>query len=263
MSNRNIKRAAAALCLSAYFAASSIHAAGQSTEPGVLLREGTWDSGVGSFLIPQAFEKLKPSAWPTDGWIRLVIHADRIERQLVSQPKRQVPGFLQSILAQMEPAAESISSGAPSSETESAALTNYLYLRVPNVRITSGTSMAYRFNNGTSGLKPILDHRYELQLGQKAFAFTVRNGLRNSQGVAYGEGAHYTIEYDGHKYEYDLGGFGWDSNVVAIADIDGDGKPDFVISGSGSNSGYDAVILSSIAKPGKNSPSASLGWLGC
>ena len=29
-------------------------------EPAVILREGTWDGGVGTFQIPEAFGKIKP-----------------------------------------------------------------------------------------------------------------------------------------------------------------------------------------------------------
>jgi hypothetical protein len=85
--------------------------------------------------------------------------------------------------------------------------------------------------------------------------FTVRNGFRTKDGRAYGEGAQYTIEYDGQRYEYSLGTRGWDSTILSIADIDGDGKPDFHIA---TGDGAEFILLSSLAKPGRNAPSASL-----
>ena len=91
----------------------------------------------------------------------------------------------------------------------------------------------------------------------------MRNGLRGKDGRAYGDGAQYSIEYDGNTYAYSLGEFGWDSTITAIADLDGDGKPDFIISVGGNNSGYEAILLSSTAQPGSNVPTASLRSTGC
>jgi FG-GAP repeat len=112
-------------------------------------------------------------------------------------------------------------------------------------------------------LQPELDYRYQLTLGATPFAMKVQNGLRSKSGAAYGDGALYTIEYGGQRFEYLLGGFGWGSSVSAIADLDGDGKPDFIISVDGSNSGSEYVLLSSLAKPGRNVPTASLYSQGC
>ena len=51
--------------------------------------------------------------------------------------------------------------------------------------------------------------------------------------------------------------------MSAIADIDGDGKPDFLISVGGNNSGHEYLLLSSLARPGRNPPSAALHSVGC
>jgi hypothetical protein len=118
------------------------------------------------------------------------------------------------------------------------------------------------FRNGTTAIRPELDRRYELQLGDKPFAFTVHNGARTAKGTPYG-GAHYVIEVDGETREYVLGEFGWDSTIEAIADLDGDGKPDFIVRVAGNNSDTEAVLLSSRAKPGKNPATASLVAIGC
>ena len=168
------------------------------------------------------------------------------------------PAFLGNIRQQLT---------APENPAEqeklSAANYNVFYLRVPGVKLKTGAIAPYRFRNGTPQISPKLDHRYELTLGTQAFAFTVQNGLRGRNGEAYGDGALYTIEYDGNKFEYRLGEFGWDSRIQTIADVDGDGKPDFVIAVGGNNSGYEAVLLSSVAKPGVNPATASLKSMGC
>jgi hypothetical protein len=112
-------------------------------------------------------------------------------------------------------------------------------------------------------LQPELDYQYQLKFGEVPFKFRVQNGLKGKNGAPYGEGATYFVEYDGKKFEYALGYFGWASRVVAITDLDGDGFPDFVVEIDGSNSGGTFILLSSTAKPGKNAPTASLGNWGC
>ena len=144
----------------------------------------------------------------------------------------------------------------------SPAASDDIYLRVPGTALVYGASPAYVFRNGTTVLRPLLDHRYELQLGSTTFAFTVQNGKRTANGTPYG-GALYVIEVEGASYEYLLGEFGWDSTIEAIADIDGDGKPDFIVRVAGSNGDHEVVLLSSQAKPGMNPATASLVSVGC
>lgn len=227
-----------------------------------MLREGTWDGGVGTFQIPEAFGHVKPDIWPNDGWHRLTILPDGIESTAVVEPRLQRPSFLQSIIAQIETGetANGPQQSLPASNVEPP---SQIYLRVPGVRLTPGLAASYRFKNGTASLRPKLDYRYELTLGLTPFAFTVQNGLRSRTGAIYGDGAQYRIEYDGKKYDYSLGEFGWDSTITAITDLDGDGKPDFIISVGGNNSGFEAILLSTMAKPGKNVATASLRSTGC
>lgn len=229
-------------------------------EPGVMLREGTWDGGVGTFAVPDPFAALKPSSWPGDGWHRLALRPDRIEIAPVASPDRTMPEFLRAITVQV--ALANGESGAIPLPSNSADETP-LYVRVPGLRLREGSVAIYKFRNGTAALRPMLDHRYELALGDVAFAFSVQNGLRTKSGAPYGDGAQYVIEYGGNRYEYSLEGFGWDSSISAIADIDGDGKPDFLVSVGGSNSANEYLLLSSQARPGRNPPTASLHAFGC
>jgi hypothetical protein len=232
-------------------------------EPGAMLREGTWIDDVGAYSVPQAFEKIKPANWPVDRWHRLTLGSDHISSEPVIAPPGQMPTFLRSIVTQLETRATGSTTSQSLSPVEAPEWVDQLYLRVPGSRFLEGSIQAYVFKNGTSTLRPKLDYRYELQLGGLSFAFTVRNGLRGKNGEAYGSGAQYTVEYDGHEYEYSLGEFGWDSTIRAIADLDGDGKPDFIVTVGGNNSGYEAVLLSSKAKPGTNPATASLFQIGC
>ena len=232
-------------------------------EPGVMLREGIWDGGVGSFSVPPLLSRAKPAEWPTDGWTRLTLLTDRIDIEPVLLPKQQIPPFLKSISAQLENLHATPVSPQSIAPVTAGDTPNQIYLRVQAVGLSKASVMPYRFRNGTSSLRPKLDFRYELMFAGRPFTFMVQNGLRGKNGAAYGGGAQYTIEYDNNKYEYSLGEFGWDSSITAIADLDGDGKPDFIISVGGNNSGFEAILLSSAARPGKNLPTALLRSTGC
>ncbi|MBL8516015.1 MAG: hypothetical protein JNM76_03505 [Betaproteobacteria bacterium] len=226
-------------------------------EPGLMLREGTWNGDVGSFVVPASLEGKPARIWPADGWIRLRQKGASIQLDAVVAPPSTRPAFLERITRAAETAADTQPRSDPIVDPET------MFLRVPGAKFRQGAAMSYVFRNGTPQLSPILDHRYELKLGDKPFAFRVQNGLRGKNGEPYGDGAHYFIEYDSQHYEYSLEGFGWDSRIQAIADLDGDGKPDFLINVGGSNSGHEYLLLSSVAKPGRNPPTASLHSQGC
>ena len=230
--------------------------AASAAEPGLLLREGNWGGDAGTYLVPQALASLPTARWPVDGWHRLRIEARTVVVSAVPAGPHSEPAFLATITAQVAAAR-----GGTILETASPP-ENELYLRVQGSTLADRTVPAYVFRNGTTAIRPELDRRYELQLGDKPFAFTVHNGARTAKGTPYG-GAHYVIEVDGETREYVLGEFGWDSTIEAIADLDGDGKPDFIVRVAGNNSDTEAVLLSSRAKPGKNPATASLVAIGC
>ena len=232
-------------------------------EPGAMLRQGTWTGGVGTYSFGAPFADLPSTKWPTNGWSVLRIETDHIEVKSLVAPKGKLPEILRPITVQIDESIkhpELIDQGNEATPDE---WKDEIYLRVTGVRLREGSVPVYLFKNGTANLLPQLDNRYALKLGSKEFAFTVHNGFRTKAGATYGEGAQYVIEYDGQAYRYNLGQFGWASRIIAIADLDGDGKPDFIIHVDGSNSGYEAVLLSSKAKPGDNVPTASLSSTGC
>ena len=234
-------------------------AAGRSSEPGLLVREGNWAGDVGTFDVPDALEAVPTARWPGDGWHRLRIERGRVVlSEVEAGPPGTQPAFLASIAAQV--AARRGGRPAPDMPAPTG---QDLYLRVPGVELVSGVAPAYVFRNGTSAIRPEVDRRYELQIGDVPFAVTVRNGRRTATGTPYGSGAHIVVEAGGETYEYLVGEFGWDSTIEAIADLDGDGKPDFIVSVAGSNHDSEAVLLSSLARPGINRPVATLVSTGC
>ena len=145
-----------ALCLSAPLAAL----AERSSEPGLMLREGNWGGDAGTYLVPAALRNVSPERWPLDGWNRLTIAKDRVTVAAVEAQPRQRPAFLASIATQVEASRNGSTSREPSSPQS-----DDIYLRVPGSALVYGGSPAYLFRNGTTTLRPMLDHRYELQLG--------------------------------------------------------------------------------------------------
>ena len=254
-------------CASVWLFAAVAIAAPPAVVPGALLRQGEWGQGVGSFGVPQAWEKLPARSWPMDGWATLVI--DNAAATLVVQPlaKDDARRQLKPIVDQLGAVADASAASAPETAAAASDIQEQeripAYVRVPGVAWQPRTVPLYRFKNGTPQLTPALDHRFELALDGRPFAFTLQNGFRTPDGRPYGEGTQFSLEVDGRRYDYDLGGYGWDVRIEAIGDFDGDGRPDFLFQLGGSNSGYEALVLSSQARPGRNPPTAYLASWGC
>lgn len=73
-------------------------------------------------------------------------------------------------------------------------------------------------------------------------------------------GVQYAIGYGGRSYTYLVGPRGAQTSVAAVADLDGDNQPDFLVHVCG-QAVY--LLLSSRAEPGANLPTAELPASGC
>jgi hypothetical protein len=254
-------------CASLSLVAAASTLAAPAVVPGALLRQGEWRQDVGSFSVPQAWARLPASSWPMDGWATFVI--DSVAATLTVQPltTAEARRRLKPIVDQLVAAADASATSAPEPSMATIEMQEQeripAYVRVPGLAWKPRTVTLYRFKNGTPQLTPALDHRFELSLNGRPFAFLLQNGLRTKDGRPYGEGTQFSLEVDGQRYDYDLGGYGWDVRIEAIGDFDGDGRPDFLFVLGGSNSGYEALVLSSQARPGRNPPTAYLESTGC
>lgn len=159
-------------------------------------------------------------AWPQDGWFRLVPQDKAVEVRAVKPT---------------EPAI--------------AVAADAIYFRQSAVALKEGHRVGYRYPEVLQ--QPRMGVRHELSLA----------GARFSLLAAYvDQGIEYTIGYGGESYRYVLGGPGADHTVVrAIADLDGDRQPDFVIDVD--NGVY--LLLSTQARPGPNAPTAHFSEQGC
>lgn len=123
-----------------------------------------------------------------------------------------------------------------------------LYFRLPGAALKTGARSAYR--NIALLQQPTAGKEYELALGGTRFS------LRVDQG---GQGTRYVIAYGGQAYSYLLGAPEANTGVRAIADLDGDTLPDFLVEADDAT----FLLLSTRARPGANLPTAELAGRGC
>lgn len=124
-----------------------------------------------------------------------------------------------------------------------------LYFRMPGTQLKPGLRAS---DPGGVLRHPRLGQDYELTLGATPFSVRVESGVKGMQ---------YAIGYGQHTYTYVLGPFdAVESSVRAVADLDGDALPDFLID-VGEEATY--LLLSSRARPGANLPTAQLWAKGC
>ncbi|OWQ45400.1 hypothetical protein CDL60_19265 [Roseateles noduli] len=232
------------------------------TPPGVMLQQGEWRGTVGSYEVPAPFDKIPAAQWPMDGWVSMRI--DTTSATMTLRPLRpdDATTVLKPILAHRQ-IAEQAQQELDLGDQSAAPDDGNLYVRLPGSRLRAGVVPLHRFKNGTTRLTPELDHRFQLKLGDLSYAFTLQNGFRTADGRPYGEGTQFSLEIGSQRYEYDLGGYGWDVTIEALGDFDGDGRPDFLFHLGGSNSSHEALVLSSQARPGKNPPTTYLTAFGC
>jgi hypothetical protein len=262
MPSARLRRFAATFAFTAWACAASA-AAEAPVPPGALLQQGEWRGHIGTYHPPAAWQQLSAPRWPMDGWGVLLVEGTHATLNItplsVSQARQRLKPITEQLaLAQASPGAEIGQLNEPPAGTE-----NELYVRVPGLVWRAGAVPLHRFRNGTVSLSPELGRRIELALGGRPFAFTVQNGLRTADGRPYGEGVQFSLELDGQRYDYDLGGYGWDVRITALGDFDGDGRPDFLFAIGGSNASHLALVLSSVARPGRNPPTAYLTATGC
>ncbi len=123
-----------------------------------------------------------------------------------------------------------------------------LYFRLPGAALKTGVRAGYR--NIAMLHQPAAGKDYELALGATRFR------LRVDQG---GEGTRYVIAYGGQTYSYLLGAPEANTGVRAVADLDGDAQPDFLVEADDAT----YLLLSTRARPGANMPTAELAGRGC
>ncbi|MEO7547491.1 MAG: hypothetical protein ABIT82_03650 [Ramlibacter sp.] len=236
----------------AALAALSISCAAQAAEPtateGLMLRPGDWTQDAGGYVLPASLAS-SPDQWPASGWYRVTHKASALQVQTVPAPVRGLPPFLHDIAVQV---ADLDAPVVARGESEAEAV-DTRYLRIPGARIAEGRLAVVAFPRGV--LTPRIDHPYQLVLGETRFSLTVQNGLRSKAGVAYGQGAVYTVQVGEQTIRWHLdGGSGWDTRVLAAADLDSDGQPDFIVQ----IGDQEVLLLSSRAQPGRNVPAAVL-----
>jgi hypothetical protein len=151
--------------------------------------------------------------WPQEGWFRVVPLDLAVEVRAVK----------------------------PTDAVTTAAV-DAMYFREPGVALQEGRRPGYGYPEVLQ--QPRMGVRHELSLAGTPFSLV----------AAYvSDGIEYTLTYGGASHNYVLGGAGADHTVVrAIADLDGDRQPDFVIDVDGGV----YLLLSTQARPGRNAPSA-------
>jgi hypothetical protein len=157
--------------------------------------------------------------WPVDGWYRVS------------------PGRKTVDVRAMVP------SRAEEGDPEGA-----VYVRVPGARLAEGLRPKVRFAAGE--LKPRVGTEYRYELDQRPFSFSVQSDR---------DGTRYEIAYAGAVHTYMLGLPASATKVLAIADLDGDGLPDFLVEVGDET----YLLLSTQSRPGGNLPSAQLWAMGC
>ena len=181
-----------------------------------------WATGLpqeqGYMLDAQGWQEEVASAaqgeWPREGWYRLVALEHGVEVRRTT----------------------------PADRTQAPA--DALFLHLPGAPLKQGVRPGYRYP--TVLAQPKMGRDYELALGGTRFSVRVEE---SAKGMAY------TIGYGGQAYNYVLGPFdATTTSVRFVADLDGDGQPDFLVDVD--DASY--LLLSTRAVPGANLPAAEM-----
>ncbi|MGE4242260.1 hypothetical protein [Ramlibacter sp.] len=149
-----------------------------------------------------------------EGWYRLAVHGDAIDVRL----------------ARPECGDEDVPAGT-------------MYVQLPDATILEGTRVNHLFPQGA--FHPRVGDAYRLALGRTEVEFHVESS---------GRGTEYVIRYGGIDHRYVLGRPASATRLHAVADLDGDRLPDFLVEVGG----VTFLLLSSHARAGTNFPSAQL-----
>ncbi len=204
----------------------------------LLLLPGHYDGAIGAFEAPLA-------DMPDANWYVLVKDAAGSYVHRIPDARDGRPLFLRE-LERATP---------ENSATLQSALGQLFYVNLPRTTLVPGPVNEVPLRR--RALSPANGRAYALTLGATPFVLTVNNGMKGRAG------AHYVLDVKGVRYEYLLDGFGWDSEVEYAGDLDRDGRPDLVVYVNGNSTGTWYLLLSSLAKPGMNAPTAKLSSAGC
>jgi hypothetical protein len=117
------------------------------------------------------------------------------------------------------------------------------YVNLPGAKLPEGRRPAYVMSQAV--MQPRPGKEYQLAMGATLFSF-----MQDSSAA----GTHYAISYAGQTHDYVLGLPAAWTQVRLIAELDGDGLPDFLI-----DVGDDTfLLLSTRAQPGSNAIDAQL-----
>jgi len=119
-----------------------------------------------------------------------------------------------------------------------------LFFRLRGTTLKTGLRASYR--NLEVLEQPRLGRHHELALRKMRFSLRVEE---------VPVGVQYAIGYGGRSYTYVLGPQGSRTSVRAVADLDGDSQPDFLVDVDDEAT---FLLLSTQARPGPNLPTAEL-----
>ncbi|TWO69841.1 hypothetical protein FN976_18675 [Caenimonas sedimenti] len=199
------------------------------------------------FGLVSAISLAAASIWaaglPEEGYL---LDAEMWQEEVAASPDSQWPaeGWFRLV-----PQGRGIEVSAAQRGQPGAPAADALYFRLPGTQLKQGLRAVYA---GTVLQQPRLGQDYELTLGQGRFGLRVESGVK---------GMEYAITYGQQTYTYVLGPFdATKTSVKAVADLDGDARPDFLID-VGDDATY--LLLSTKARPGANLPTAELWAKGC
>lgn len=122
-----------------------------------------------------------------------------------------------------------------------------VFFRLPGTELRTGERPSWRH---LEVLQPRAGRDHAFALGRR-FTLDVQD---------VDAGVQYAIGYGGQTYRYLLGPHGASTSVRAVADLDGDGHPDFLVEVEGQAT---YLLLSTKAQPGLNLPTAEMPADGC